>query len=127
MSDLTAETGEPTWTDAHGTIHHHASTYPPPACNDQCDPATEADYAANHVAPDGYRYGVMFNDGSVVDYWNGRTQRQQAEEHAAKWSAEAREWANGQWLIDPHRVVRRMPGGPWEVVIPPASTTHEEA
>jgi hypothetical protein len=38
---------------------------------------------SNHYAPDGYRYGVMFYDGSVRHIWNGKTQRQRAEEEAA--------------------------------------------
>ena len=36
----------------------------------------------NFYAPDGYRYGVMFADGSVRNIWNGKTQRQRAEEEA---------------------------------------------
>jgi hypothetical protein len=29
-------------------------------------------------------WGVMFNDGSVMHPWNGRTQRERAEEEAAR-------------------------------------------
>lgn len=34
----------------------------------------------NTYAPDGYRYGAMFTDGSVAHWWNGRTQRARVEE-----------------------------------------------
>lgn len=37
----------------------------------------------NYWAPDGYRYGVMFDDGSIADLWNGRTQRERAEQYLA--------------------------------------------
>ena len=33
--------------------------------------AHENGLPANYLAPDGYRYGVMFNDGSVSERWNG--------------------------------------------------------
>lgn len=36
----------------------------------------------NYWAPDGYRYGVMFEDGSIADLWNGTTQRERAEQYA---------------------------------------------
>ena len=42
----------------------------------------------NYLAPDGYRYGVMFNDGSVSEIWNGRTQRERATEEVARLAAE---------------------------------------
>lgn len=38
------------------------------------------------VAPDGYQYGVRFNDGGVLARWNGRTQRERVEEAAARWA-----------------------------------------
>lgn len=63
---------------------------------------------ANYVAPDGYRYGVMFNDGSVTERWNGHTQRQRAELHAWLWAL----------LYKPDNITlaRRLPDGPWERV-----------
>jgi hypothetical protein len=44
--------GSACW-DCRGTGHPHA-------------PSTEIDVAQNFFAPDGYRYGVMFSDGSVA-------------------------------------------------------------
>jgi hypothetical protein len=38
----------------------------------------------NRYAPDGYRYGVMFDDGSVAHRWNGATQRERAESYLAQ-------------------------------------------
>ena len=61
---------------------------------------------ANYYAPDGYRYGVMFNDGSVGEWFNGRTQREQAEREAAQ--------CNQMFPRDNITVARRRPGGPWE-------------
>lgn len=34
------------------------------------------------------QWGVMFDDGSVMHRWNGRTERQRAEESAALWAWE---------------------------------------
>lgn len=64
--------------------------------------------APNYYAPDGWRYGVMFGDGSVASYWNGRTQREHASEFAED---TARTYA-------PDRITlaRRRPPGPWERV-----------
>ena len=59
----------------------------------------------NETAPDGYRYGVMFNDGSVEDRWNGRTQRQHAQ-------AEADRLAR-RYAPDNITLARRLPGQPW--------------
>ena len=33
-------------------------------------------------------WGVMFNDGSVLHPWNGRTQREQAEKHQRQYREE---------------------------------------
>jgi len=38
----------------------------------------------SRYTPDGYRYGVRFSDGSVRAIWNGKTQRERAEEEAAR-------------------------------------------
>ena len=61
---------------------------------------------SNYLAPDGYRYGVMFNDGSVMEIWNGTTQREKA-----------RECANAlvkKYRGDDITAARRLPGQPWE-------------
>ena len=72
---------------------------------------------ANYLAPDGYRYGVMFTDGSVAEYWNGRTQRERAEEYAAKVVADQTAWSGGRH--DHITLARQRPGEPWTRVIPP--------
>lgn len=82
----------------------------------------ESEVAPNYCAPDGYRYGVMFHDGSVADWWNGRTQRERAEEHARRWLEQARESAKGRAFIDTYTVVRHRPGQPWTSVTAPART-----
>ena len=56
---------------------------------------------------DNYKYGVMFNDGSVMARWNGRTQRQRAYEEYARCKAE--------YSNDNIRFVRRLIGN-WEEV-----------
>lgn len=63
----------------------------------------------NYVAPDGYRYGVQFTDGSVRHVWNGRTQRQHAESEADRLAR----------LYTPDCIVavRRVPGQDWEVYV----------
>lgn len=61
---------------------------------------------ANYLAPDGYRYGVMYDDGSVSEVFNGRTQRERAEERAAR-DAE-------RFTPDNITLARRLPGQPWE-------------
>lgn len=73
----------------------------------------------NYLAPDGYRYGVMFNDGSVLDRWNGRTQRERASEAAERW---AREFAP-----DNITVARRRHGEPWTRVNAPGDDEQLEA
>lgn len=65
----------------------------------------------NQYAPDGYQYGVMFNDGAVMKRWTGRTQRQRAEEYAR----ETRE----KYAPDNITLARRLPGGSWERVTTP--------
>jgi hypothetical protein len=82
------------------------------------DHTAEKDAPRNYLAPDGYRYGVMFSDGSVSERWNGRTQREQAQRDA---DDAAREYA-------PDRITlaRRKPGEPWERVIPPGVTAIED-
>ena len=64
--------------------------------------------ADNYYAPDGYRYGVMYHDGSVSSRWNGATQRQQAERQAAE---DAR-----TYHPDDITLVRHESGGAWERV-----------
>ena len=59
-------------------------------------------------APDGYQYGVRFMDGSVAARWNGRTQRQRAEEYLA--------YLREEYSPDRFSLVRRRPDGPWEAV-----------
>lgn len=59
--------------------------------------------------PDGYLYGVRFGDGSVLHSWNGRTQRDRAEEKAAK--------LREHFTRDTFEVVRRRaPGDEWEAL-----------
>lgn len=68
---------------------------------------------SNELAPDGYRYGVMFGDGSVAERWNGRTQRDRAAAYAEGVVAEHLE----QWgRADRVTLARRRPGQPWERV-----------
>ena len=66
---------------------------------------------ANYLAPDGYRYGVMFNDGSVSERWNGKTQREQAEHEARQ--------CNQLFPRDNITLARRRPGQPWTRDTPP--------
>jgi len=73
---------------------------------------------ANFYAPDGYRYGVRFRDGSVADWWNGRTQLQRAREARDRWVRRA---LTGQFArlyrSGDHLVVRQAQGSAvWEVV-----------
>lgn len=67
----------------------------------------------NYWAPDGYRYGVMFDDGAVADLWNGSTQRERAEEYLAKTLAFV-----SNALHRPSRdritLARMRSGEPWE-------------
>lgn len=63
------------------------------------------------TAPDGYHYGVMFNDGSVGEWFCGRTQRERCEAEARGLVAEQLE-RHGRH--DDIRAVRRKPGGEWE-------------
>lgn len=58
------------------------------------------------LAPDGFRYGVMFGDRSIRQRWNGRTQREHAEAEAARL---AREYPGSH--ITP---ARARPDGAWE-------------
>jgi hypothetical protein len=57
-------------------------------------------------APDGYQYGVRFNDGAVTARWNGSTQRQRAEAEAERLAVE--------YAPDNIVAVRRRPGSEWE-------------
>jgi hypothetical protein len=66
----------------------------------------------NYFAPDGYRYGVMFGDGSIRTRWNGRTQRERAEEEAAALAV--------TYYPDTYVVVRRALGGEWQRCPDPA-------
>jgi hypothetical protein len=69
---------------------------------------------ANYLAPDGYRYGVQWRDGSVANRWNGRTQADRARQYLADVIA--------QQLADVGRhdvlvlVRRRSDADPWEPV-----------
>ena len=65
----------------------------------------------NYYAPDGYRYGVMFNDGSVTDQWNGSTQRERAAAYVLR--------ILGRQVLSNRRldyisVCRRKKDGEWE-------------
>lgn len=40
-----------------------------------------------NLSPDGWRYGVMHDDGSVTQRWNGPTQRERAQEQADRLAA----------------------------------------
>jgi hypothetical protein len=55
----------------------------------------------NFYTPDGYRYGVMFYDGSVSNIWNGRSQRERAEKEAER--------LNQEYPRDNIHPVRRAP------------------
>ena len=58
------------------------------------------------LAPDGYRYGIRFVDGSISERWNGSTQRERVEEEVER-----------MWALYPRdRIypVRRLPDGDWE-------------
>lgn len=57
------------------------------------------------AAPDGYRYGVMFSDGSIRQAWNGRTQRLHAEIVAERLAVE--------YPGDDITVARCLPGQSW--------------
>lgn len=82
----------------------------------------EKDVPANYYAPDGYRYGVMFSDGSVAAYWNGRTQRERAEEYRDTVLADQRERLAGtERKPDNVTLARRALGQSWTRVIPPES------
>lgn len=65
---------------------------------------------------EGWHYGVMYHDGSVSDRWNGRTQRQRAEESIR----ESYAWCNARRpdgdYIDRFTLVRQRPGQPWQLV-----------
>ena len=81
--------------------------------------------SANFLAPDGYRYGVMFNDGSVTEIWNGRTQRQRAEEYLAMTLRCHEEWRiEHGFPREPGRspdhvtLARHRLGEPWERIEP---------
>jgi hypothetical protein len=68
-------------------------------------------------APDGYQYGVRFNDGSVATGWNGSTARQRAEEEARRIVAAQVAWLAKRGSTRPHdriEPVRRSPDGDWE-------------
>lgn len=75
---------------------------------------------SNYFAEDGYRYGVMFNDGSVAEYWNGKTQRYHAEAYLAKVLEEHRLWREHHPSPDPNympdhiTLARARLGQPWE-------------
>lgn len=77
---------------AHG-VHHH-----PGLLMNQ----------TNWAADDGYRYGVMFNDGAIAAYWNGSTQRERAAEAARIWAAKNHP--------DNITLARQLPGRPWKRV-----------
>ena len=70
---------------------------------------------SNYYAQDGYRYGVMFNDGSVKHSWNGDTQREQAIDCAAAILLEQMTYAGRTDNITP---CRRRNGGEWERITP---------
>lgn len=62
-----------------------------------------------NLAPDGYQYGVRFNDGSIRDSWNGRTQRERAIAELVRLRAE--------YPRDDMALVRRAGrAAPWMVV-----------
>lgn len=60
----------------------------------------------NRYAPDGYRYGVMFNDGSVTNRWNGHSQRERAERYLAM--------CKEAYPGDNITLARQAPGENWE-------------
>lgn len=74
--------------------------------------------ASNYLAPDGFRYGIRFRDGSVASWWNGRTQRRRVFDAIEEWRARALAGPFARnYLPNDHLVVRRRsPDDPWEVV-----------
>ena len=71
----------------------------------------------NQYDADGWRYGVRFGDGSILDHWSGPTQRARAEEQIAAICA-LRVARYGSDLTDqPHNaltLVRRTVATSWE-------------
>lgn len=63
---------------------------------------------SNMLAPDGYRYGVMYDDGSVSTRWNGRTQRERAQAEVDRLGA--------RYKRDNITLARWAPGQSWERV-----------
>lgn len=73
--------------------------------------------ASNYYAPDGFRYGVRHQDGSVSHHWNGRTQRAQAFRTMAEWHARALAGPFAKHhSMSSYVVVRHAPGQPWHPV-----------
>lgn len=82
-------------------------------------PNVEKGLQANYLAPDGYRYGVMFSDGSVADYWNGVTQRDRASEYLER--------TTRMYAGDRITLARwQPPRGPWTRVLPPVRTQEDD-
>lgn len=81
------------------------------------------EFAQNTFAPDGYRYGVMFSDGSVAQRWCGDTQRQRAEAYRDEVLADQRAWlakfSRSRREPDHITLARWRPGEPWERVVTP--------
>lgn len=75
--------------------------------------------ASNYWAPDGYRYGVMYADGSVAARWSGRTQRARAQENLEQVIADLTAWL-GRPPRDLITLARCQPGEPWERISPDA-------
>lgn len=66
---------------------------------------------------DGYQYGVRFSDGGVAAYWNGHTQREQAERYMAAILEEYGD--HPRFDRSRYALVRHRRGEPWEVVESP--------
>lgn len=69
----------------------------------------EDEEPSGYYMSDGYRYGVMFSDGSVGDHWNGFTQRAQAARIATNYAA--------LYSRDNITLARRKKNGEWERVV----------
>ena len=75
------------------------------------------DRQSNYYASDGYRYGVMFSDGSVRHAWTGESQRERAIDCAAEILLEQITYLQGRGINDrePDNITpcRMAKGGEW--------------
>lgn len=67
----------------------------------------------NYLAPDGYRYAIRFQDGSILEQFNGQFQRSRNLREIL--SMRMRQMAS-HGRHDEFALVRRRPGEPWQEV-----------